>query len=545
MFLKLNKVIDRFLMRAFAASGPRYPYRASVVVLSGGYLVAILAVLLLSVQLDFTGSQFWSAVVVIELLLVIDNLVSFRALRRAFGPIEAVLCGDLTDDLSVLHAWRRLVGLPTRHFRRAISRAVVIVLIPFVAWITWDLDLPLWGAPLIFVAGSIVLLYGFLLRFFVLELALRPAVADLADRLPDTSEPKAAAMSVSTKLLLGLPIINVITGLIVAALSQSGKTGLADVGTDVILTVFVATTVSLGISLLLSRSVLLPIDSIRSAADKARSGDFSARVRVMTGDEIGGLAAGFNQLMAGMQERGRLEQALGAYVDPAVAEAVVQEDAGALEGKEVDLTVLFLDIRGFTSFAERAAPRAVVARLNEFFDIVIPAIVRHGGQPNKFTGDGLLALFGAPEPLPGHADKAVDAALEIVTLLRARFAGQVEAGIGINSGPAVAGTIGGGGKVDFTVIGDTVNTAQRVERVTRETGDAILVAGTTHARLSRDHGGFDERPSVQMQGKRDSVRLWAPRALDVVADLAGGDLRAVAAAAPDGLAEDINITRRP
>jgi class 3 adenylate cyclase len=225
-------------------------------------------------------------------------------------------------------------------------------------------------------------------------------------------------------------------------------------------------------------------------------------------------------------------------VDPTVAAAVVAETEEHLGGQEVDLTVMFVDIRGFTSFAERAAPRAVVNRLNNFFEIVIPAIVRHGGQANKFTGDGLLALFGAPEQLPNHADKALDAALDIVTLLRTRFAGQLEVGIGINSGPAVAGTIGGGGKSDFTVIGDTVNTAERVERATRQTGDPILLAGSTHSRLTRDHGGFDERPSVPMQGKQHQVRLWTPRILDALSGLTAGNLGNVAAAAAGPLIGD-------
>lgn len=544
---RLNGLIDGILRWGFRKAGPDYPYRASVAILLGGHLIALLAVLLLGIQLSFTVAEYWQAIAVLEVLVLVDNLVSFRALKRALRHSRAVLAGELPDQESIVGAWRTLASLPTRHFRRAIQRSVVITLAPFVIWLTWELGLPWWGGPLVFLAGSVILLYGFLLRFFVMEVALRPAVLKLAKELPDGAQPQANAISVSNKLLLGLPIINLITGLLVAALSrQSGQTGLENMGTDVILTVLVATTVSLGLSLLLSQSLLLPIGSIRKAAKRAQAGDFTARVPVVTADEIGGLASGFNQLMLGMQERERLETALGEYVDPAVAEAVVQADDKMLEGREVDLTVLFMDIRGFTAFAERAAPGAVVARLNEFFDIVIPAITRHGGQPNKFTGDGLLALFGAPDPLPGHADKALDAALEIVNLLRARFAGHLEVGIGINSGPAVAGTIGGGGRSDYTVIGDTVNTSQRVERATRETGDSVLIAGATHARLQRDHGGFEERPSVPMQGKRDSVRLWAPAALKVVPDRAQGDLRAVAAAAPDGLAgDDVIVARNP
>ncbi len=538
-------VIDKVLWRLFRASRAEYPRRAALAVLLGGHIVVLIGVLLADIQLDFTSEQLWRTIVVAEVLMLVDNAISAWFLRRALEPVEEVLSGAATSDDSVLRAWRILVGLPSRHFRKASLRSVAISLVPLVLWISWELALPWWSPLLLTAVGGVVLVYGYLLRFFVFEVAFRPPVRVLADMLPDGLEPRADAISVRRKLLLGVPVINVITATIVAALSsQRGASGLENISADVLAVVVVSTTVSLGLSLLLSRSLLLPIAQITKASGPAREGDFSARVPVMTGDEIGALASGFNLLMAGMEQRGRLEEALGTYVDPTVAAAVVHEDEARLTGSEVDLTVLFLDIRGFTAFAEGAAPAAVVARLNEFFEIVIPAITSHGGQANKFTGDGLLALFGAPEPLQGHADHAIDAALEIVAKVRTRFAGQVELAIGINSGPAVAGRVGGGGKFDFTVIGDTVNTAQRVERATRETGDEILIAGSTHSRLTRDHGGFDERPAVPMSGKTDRVRLWAPRALDVVSGLVAGDLGAVAAAAPDALAGDISVMRR-
>jgi len=126
------------------------------------------------------------------------------------------------------------------------------------------------------------------------------------------------------------------------------------------------------------------------------------------------------------------------------------------------------------------------------------------------VGDGLLAVFGAPEKLPDHADRAVAAALEIVEMVRRSYGDAVRIGVGINSGPVVAGTVGGGGHVEFTVIGDPVNTAARVEAVTRETGDDVLVTEATCCLLTRDHGGFVERPTVELKGKSEPVRLHAP-----------------------------------
>jgi class 3 adenylate cyclase len=214
-------------------------------------------------------------------------------------------------------------------------------------------------------------------------------------------------------------------------------------------------------------------------------------------------------MVAGLRERERLREAFGAYVDPSLADRVLVEGA-ILEGEEVEVSILFLDIRDFTAFAERSSAREVVAALNGFFSEVVPVLTAHGGHANKFVGDGLLAVFGAPHRLPDHADCAVEAALAIAELVRGRYGDALRIGIGVNSGPVVAGSVGGGGRVEFTVIGDAVNTAARVEQVTRQTGDDVLVTEATRCLLERDHGGFAARPTVALKGKTEQVLLHAP-----------------------------------
>ena len=135
-----------------------------------------------------------------------------------------------------------------------------------------------------------------------------------------------------------------------------------------------------------------------------------------------------------------------------------------------------------------------------------PAV--HGGHVDKFIGDGLLAVFGAPEPLVGHAEWGVAAAREIAVVVHERFGSGLQIGIGVNSGPVVAGTIGGGGRLEFTVVGDVVNTAARVERVTRETGDDVLITEATRLLLDQPKGVLP-RGTVELQGKRDRVQLHA------------------------------------
>jgi adenylate cyclase len=138
-------------------------------------------------------------------------------------------------------------------------------------------------------------------------------------------------------------------------------------------------------------------------------------------------------------------------------------------------------------------------------------ILRHGGHVDKFTGDGLLAVFGAPERHADHAARAVGSAREIAQLVRHRLGGKLRVGVGVNSGRVVVGTIGGGGRRDFTVIGDPVNTAARVEAATRLTGDDVLITEATLRALGRHGKDFEERPSAPLKGKAATVRLYAPR----------------------------------
>jgi class 3 adenylate cyclase len=190
----------------------------------------------------------------------------------------------------------------------------------------------------------------------------------------------------------------------------------------------------------------------------------------------------------------------------------VLSEGTVLEGQEAEVTILFLDIRGFTAFAEREGAREAVARLNDLYELIVPVLVRHGGHANKFVGDGLLGVFGAPDRLVDHADRALSCALDIVRCVRERYGARLRIGIGLNSGSVVAGTIGGGGRVEFTVIGDVVNTAARVEEATRATGDDVLITEATRALLRADHGGFVGRGEADLKGKSERVRLHAPLA---------------------------------
>jgi adenylate cyclase len=501
--------------------GPRYPRVILGALFPLSFLVVLGGVWLLDLYVELEPGRFWRILAVTEAAVAIEIAAALWVAFRLIRPADPWMRGDRTPETALI-AWRALAGLPLDLLRYARGLPVVLNIVPISIYLTVELGGPFLPDLLVLMAGTgVVVAYSMFLRFFGTELALRPVLEEVSCDVPDGVDLGRATVPLRWRLLVGLPVINVITGVAVVGLATDNPS-LRTLGIGVLVALGVAFTISLELSLLLLRSIVGPIQDLQSGTERVASGDFAARVPVVGSDETGRLAASFNEMVAGLQERARLREAFGAFVDPGLAERVLEEGT-QLEGEEAEVTVLFVDIRDFTAFAERAGAREVVAELNRFYDYVVPLLVAHGGHANKFVGDGLLGVFGAPDHLPDHADRGVSAALRIAEVVEEAYEGDLRVGIGINSGPVVAGTIGGGGRVEFTVIGDTVNTAARVEEATRETGDAVLVTEATCRLLRDDHGGFVERRDVPLKGKAERVRLYAPAAVAEVGGGAAGD----------------------
>jgi adenylate cyclase len=488
--------------------GPRYPRALLFAELAGSHVVAALGVAAINLYQPMSTASFGALLAFSQALMLVENAFAYRLVSRLLAPVDAWLRGGRDGALAAA-AWNGLTAMPVRMVKDWKLYPVVGNILPFCLFATWELGLPWWSLLFLCGGGVVVLIYGMFLRFFVSELVLRPVVEDVARDLSENAPLGRGGASLKLRLLVGLPMLNIITGVIVAGLSDNGREGLAALGLDVVVAVAVAFTIAFELTLLLTRSIVGPLNDLQRATERVAAGDLSTRVPVTSTDEAGRLAQAFNRMVAGLQERETLHAAFGAYVDPDVTERVLAEGA-ALEAEEVEVSALFVDIRGFTARAERASARATVDELNAFYETIVPVVTRHGGHANKFVGDGMLAVFGAPEPRPDHADRAVAAALELAATVRERFGGDLEIGVGVNSGRVVAGTVGGGGRMEFTVIGDTVNTACRVEAATRETGDEGLITEATRERLERDHGRWTARPVIALRGKRATARLYAP-----------------------------------
>jgi adenylate cyclase len=345
------------------------------------------------------------------------------------------------------------------------------------------------------------------------EGASRPARAALAghtgigDAFP-RSRPSFAAW-------LGLSIL----GSIFAFSAMAAMVAVAlDRGREApVLSVVIACALTLGVGLPITVGAMLspsfrPIRDLARATVRVGAGDYSQRLPVVQDDDLGALVASFNRMQAGLAERQRLQAAFGTYVDPTLAARLLAQGDDVFMGERRQVTVMFVDIRDFTPFAEASAAEDTVSRLNALFEIVVPAVVDAGGHVNKFLGDGALAVFGAPNDLTDHADAAV----LIQRLVAERFGGELRIGIGINTGVVIAGTIGGGGKLEFTLIGDAVNIAARVEQLTKATGDAILLTGQTVDALASRPPTLIDRGAHALKGKSAVVQLFGiERATDV------------------------------
>lgn len=509
------------LDRAVRAIARRHAFTLIWAQFGLAHLVVFGGMALLGLYQPISTGDFWLLVGVSQALVSIDNTISLKVTWKLWRPVRAWERGR-RDEASTVAAWTALATLPLEYVRRARSYPVVFSYLPFIAFVTWKLHLRWYSFFIVAGAGTVVLAAGLIVRYFTMEIVSRPVLEQVAEGLPSSFVPPNPGLPLRFRLLATLPVINVITGVLVAGLTSHGHHAtLSDLGIAWLVAVGVSFTVSLELVALVFRSLMASLTEFQRATEEVRRGNLDARVPVVSADEAGELAQSFNSMVEGLAERERLQEAFGAYVDPTLAERVVREGSD-LGGEEREVSILFLDIRDFTAFAEQAAPHEVVARLNEFWELVVPVLLRHGGHANKFIGDGLLAVFGAPEQLIDHADHAVDAACEIVRCVRERYGGELGVGIGVNSGPVIAGTVGGGGRVEFTVIGDAVNTAARVEAATRQTGDDVIITDATRRLLRGERYELVECRAVELKGKTEHIRLWAPRIRDAAAPAVAG-----------------------
>ncbi|RLC77923.1 MAG: hypothetical protein DRJ03_16250 [Chloroflexi bacterium] len=367
---------------------------------------------------------------------------------------------------------------------------------------------------------NLALTVAIALVFFLLylERAMYP-VSRLALRMgaqADLDDPRVYRFRLRFKLLaLILPIMIVpLVTLGLFGYSQAVILG-GDPATSLLLTgavVLFSGGVAVTLTLLLVRSVLTPVQELEQVMTSVADGDLTPRVQPYTSDELADLGLHFNTMTQELAQQEQVKTAFGRYVSAAVRDGILNGQIH-LGGERRELTIAFTDIRGFTTWCEHSPPEEVIQTLNSYYDNVVQILTEHGGTITRYTGDGMLVLFGAPLDDPDHALHAVEAILEAHELLekfnairRTAGAFELRTCFGVHTGVAVVGSIGCEARAEYTPIGDPANVASRIEGLNRELGTSILISHATYERIA-DHIVVGKTAETPVKGRGEPVRV--------------------------------------
>ena len=271
-----------------------------------------------------------------------------------------------------------------------------------------------------------------------------------------------------------------------------------------------------GLAIYFSNTMARPLKELRRAVIAIGEGKLETRLNTSSGDEFAEVAVAVNEMAAGLQQRDIFKGTLVRYMSGQLAEKILSSGKiPDLKGERRKITVLFADVRGFTSLSEKLPPENVFALLNDYFDKMIEEISKNHGMLNKFMGDGLMAVFGAIEEDLYQEENAIKAALgmrHVLEGMRERF--QIERqvdlkiGIGINTGVALVGNIGSNQRMEFTAIGDTVNLGSRLESANKEFNTDIIVSEYTYV-AARTQFQFRSLGPLTIRGREEPVSAYA------------------------------------
>ena len=372
-----------------------------------------------------------------------------------------------------------------------------------------------------FVAGSATTALTFLLAEHLWR-------KQLPHYFPDgdlSAVPRAFRLRVRTRLLVIFLLVGVLPLAVLGMMSYRRAESLPGMdpaaaaqvmGSLLVSIVFIAIVGSLtavGLALVVASSVATPLREVQGAMGEVELGNLETRCAVVTNDEIGAAAEGFNRMVGGLRERELLKETFGKYVSREIRDEILAGRV-SLEGQAREVTILFADLRDFTPWVEVTGPREVVRDLNAYFTEMDGAIREHGGLVLQFIGDEIEAAFGAPVAHPKHPEMAVRAALEMRRRLaqwnaeRAR-AGKVALrhGIGIHTGSVLAGIIGSAERHSYALVGDPVNLASRIQNLNKDFDSDILVSGDTRRRLDSQFE-LVPLPAARVKGKSVEVEVY-------------------------------------
>ena len=443
----------------------------------------------------------------ISLVLLLG--VNYLAAIRQFAPIQRYLDGEATFE----QAQRRITQLPLRT-AQVVAVLELLVTLSRLGSTYFLADPVTSGVPRPSLAQVITLsivlpVFFFTYTYFVISDYLAGLLTFIFRH--DGRNLALYFGSYTAKLIVALVVISIapLASIIVALFSFEGDRLKVEV-TTVVGIALIGVAIS---AYFVTRSLLGPLRNLSLAMGKVAEGDLGQRVPVTSNDEVGELTGQFNSMVEGLRERERFRETFGRYVDESVAATILKREGdGVLAGETREATILFTDIAGFTTIAEHLPPDDLVAALNEYLETVLEPIRAHGGVVNTFIGDGLFASFNMPLACENHACAAVRAAIDIQRAVGGRTFGDRRVAfatrIGISTGQVIGGSVGAGKRLTFTLLGDTVNLAARLEQLNKDYGTRILVADSTRQACG-DRFVFGDLGSVPVRGRSDAAVVFS------------------------------------
>ncbi len=321
------------------------------------------------------------------------------------------------------------------------------------------------------------------------------------------------------------------TGIVSTVLEDKAFQALSRIRWRNILITLIVLNLGILIVYLFSRTLTRPITRLVEATKEIENGNFKVDIRRTGSDEVGDLTDSFVKMGIGLGEREKIKDAFGKFVNKEVAEKVIRGEL-KLGGELMTVPVFFSDIRSFTAISEKMGPEEVVEFLNEYLSSMVDCVNKTGGVVDKFIGDAIMAIWGTPVSAGNDTERAVNCALMMRDVLMKFNEGRgsvkkpvIQIGCGINTGPVIAGQIGSHERMEYTVIGDTVNVASRIESLNKPFGTDILISQDSRSLVD---GIFTLEPmqKIMIKGKSKPQQIYAvlgrnddPRAPKTIAAL--------------------------
>ncbi len=388
------------------------------------------------------------------------------------------------------------------------------------------------AAPVVAVATALGATATSIIGYLQSERVLRPvAVAALRAGLPENFHaPGVILRQVLTWVLgTGVPLLAIVLTVLSIKFTILPASDI-QLFTPILLLALTALGVGFTGTVLAAMSIADPLRQLRWALGEVQRGNYNAHMQIYDASELGLLQAGFNDMVRDLAERQRLRDLFGRYVGEDVARRALERGT-ELGGQERQVAVLFIDLVGSTSLAAMRPPSEVVSLLNEFFRVVVDTVAHHGGFVNKFQGDAALAIFGAPLEHPDESGAALAAARELHDELLPVM-GDLEFGIGVSAGRAIAGHIGAKARFEYTVIGDPVNEAARLTELAKlEPGHVLASAKAVGEAADAEALCWEMGETVELRGRLETTQLARPVNLAVPSEIPHND-KSTAAGAP-------------